>query len=269
MTFLYSPLLRDSIRLLHFLDDTGFSCTMRTYSLKQAPPYICLSYTWGRPPSENSPACSITLNDPPFSVQQNLHDALRHLGKRVRKRDQAFWVDAICINQKDKDERGVQVQQMKEIYECSAAVFAWLGVPLNEKNMWLGEALMQDFLRLFQLQPYLRNPMRIPTLASPSYPREVVASLLLMQDFDDLETAAAISEHERKTAQENDTKTRIALTILRAEEYLSNRRIYLKPEHGDRAIVEVQDARHALLPSTPESKVWAAWEGLDGLLSHE
>jgi hypothetical protein len=194
---LYSDLSGDSFRLLHFLDDTGLSCTMQTHSRLETPPYICLSYAWGRSPSENSPAYSMTLNDTPFSVQQNLYDALRHLGKHVRKRGQAFWVDAICINQKDKDERGVQVQQMKEIYERSTAVFAWLGVPYDD-----------DKTRL---------------------------AVILMRHFDDLKRDF---KQKRKDGPHDDMSRLVSPT-------------------------------HMHFFSAPGSKVWPAWEGLDGMLSQE
>ncbi|KAL1612739.1 hypothetical protein SLS60_000968 [Paraconiothyrium brasiliense] len=122
---------------------------MKTYSRSKAPSYIALSYTWGPAPYQKGrPASlqySITLNDEIFPVQQNLYDALRHLGKHVRKRKQLFWVDALCINQEDLGERSAQVRQMKEIYECADGVFAWLGVPFDEEETRLGVELMREF----------------------------------------------------------------------------------------------------------------------------
>ena len=45
-----------------------------------------------------------------------------------------FWVDAICINQADIDERSAQVKIMKIIYESADTVFAWLGLPFNDEE---------------------------------------------------------------------------------------------------------------------------------------
>lgn len=39
----------------------------------------------------------------------------------------ALWVDAVCINQEDLDERGQQVAIMHSIYTTSASVLIWLG----------------------------------------------------------------------------------------------------------------------------------------------
>ena len=40
-----------------------------------------------------------------------------------------IWIDALCINQRDKDEKAVQVRRMDQIYKGAKAVFAWLGEP--------------------------------------------------------------------------------------------------------------------------------------------
>jgi hypothetical protein len=37
------------------------------------------------------------------------------------------WVDALCINQKDAEERDEQVRRMKSIYRDAERVVIWLG----------------------------------------------------------------------------------------------------------------------------------------------
>lgn len=145
----YTPISESSFRLLEFLDDSGLVCAMKPYCRRTAPPYIALSYTWGPAPYQKgrsaSTIYSMTLNDELFPVQQNLYDALRHLGRHVRKRNQFFWVDALCINQNDISERSEQVRHMKEIYEGAASTFAWLGIPFDEEETKLAVELMRDF----------------------------------------------------------------------------------------------------------------------------
>jgi hypothetical protein len=46
-----------------------------------------------------------------------------------------FWIDAICINQKDSDERGQQVQFMAKIYNQAHRVIVWLGVELGVETL--------------------------------------------------------------------------------------------------------------------------------------
>ncbi|OCL08630.1 HET-domain-containing protein, partial [Glonium stellatum] len=132
----YQDLEEGSFRLLLFLDDSGLSCNLQAYKLDEAPRYIALSYTWGRASYQKGRSSlltySITLNGEHREVQQNLHDALRHLGRLVRERQCLFWVDAICINQEDVNERNAQVKKMKDIYEYADRIYAWLGMHNDE-----------------------------------------------------------------------------------------------------------------------------------------
>jgi len=93
--------------------------------------FFALSYTWGAPYIDENeyqktpePA-HIWCDEMKMPATRNLYDAL------VAMRDIGyhglFWVDAICINQSDLEERSTQVLMMGDIYASTAAVFAWLG----------------------------------------------------------------------------------------------------------------------------------------------
>ncbi|KAF2805885.1 HET-domain-containing protein [Mytilinidion resinicola] len=97
-------------------------CFLRRLSLEDAAEYVALSYVWGPPDSQTR---SVTLNGQPFPVTENLHDALLHLRKANDRRD--LWIDAICINQSDAEEKTSQVQLMRHIYRKASAVIIWLG----------------------------------------------------------------------------------------------------------------------------------------------
>jgi hypothetical protein len=88
--------------------------------------YEALSYTWG-PPFENQQLRDqlIKLCGAPFQVTGNLYDALKRL--RLRHETRYLWVDAICINQSNINERNSQVAIMSKIYAYSQTVFIWLG----------------------------------------------------------------------------------------------------------------------------------------------
>ena len=51
-----------------------------------------------------------------------------------------FWIDALCINQTDNDEKGQQVRLMREIYASAESVIVWLG----ESTIYTNEA--RDFI---------------------------------------------------------------------------------------------------------------------------
>jgi hypothetical protein len=58
----------------------------------------------------------------------NLEKALRSIRtKHCFEGSYHLWVDAICINQRDKAEVGIQVKKMQQIYSNSFASIAWLG----------------------------------------------------------------------------------------------------------------------------------------------
>ncbi|KAI0515111.1 heterokaryon incompatibility protein-domain-containing protein [Xylaria bambusicola] len=87
--------------------------------------YQALSYCWG---IQGDWAVSVDggSGDTSFiRITDNLDSALRHL--RAKKYAKTLWVDAICINQANLNERGHQVQLMRDVYQLAARVIIWLG----------------------------------------------------------------------------------------------------------------------------------------------
>lgn len=60
-----------------------------------------------------------------MGVTTNLELALRYI--RQEKRTVTLWIDALCINQGDEDEKQVQVQRMDWVYANASPVVIWLG----------------------------------------------------------------------------------------------------------------------------------------------
>jgi hypothetical protein len=56
---------------------------------------------------------------------KNLQDALWQL--RQLKEFSYLWIDAICINQKDNEEKSQQIKSMQELYSTASLVIIWLG----------------------------------------------------------------------------------------------------------------------------------------------
>ncbi|KFA80359.1 hypothetical protein S40288_10006 [Stachybotrys chartarum IBT 40288] len=148
--YAYTPLPGSNfIRLLTNIyrrnEDNAICAKLVTVSLYPTPPYIALSYTWGSPyprsPNE-SPADvaassntshHITIDDQKLPVTQNLLDYLTlHASSGMAEDDTPdFWIDAICINQKDLTEKSIHVSRMHLIYKQAFAVVVWLG-PADE-----------------------------------------------------------------------------------------------------------------------------------------
>lgn len=70
---------------------------------------------------------SIRLNGEDFETFENLAAALHRL--RYPKKVRTFWIDALCINQKDKKEKVAQLALMSQIYSNATQVIVWLGEP--------------------------------------------------------------------------------------------------------------------------------------------
>lgn len=70
-------------------------------------------------------------NDRTLDVTRNLHDCLYqlcHFPKMHPVSRREFWIDAICINQNDMNERAQQVNMMYNIYHQAEEVIVWLGL---------------------------------------------------------------------------------------------------------------------------------------------
>ncbi|TGO44573.1 hypothetical protein BOTNAR_0792g00040 [Botryotinia narcissicola] len=83
--------------------------------------YEALSYAWGDLPANKT----IKLDKTDYYVRDNLFAALEAI--RLRSRRRYLWVDAVCINQEDFDERNAQVALMSQIYAKADEVIVWLG----------------------------------------------------------------------------------------------------------------------------------------------
>jgi hypothetical protein len=131
---LYQPLnpSTQEIRLIMLLpgkSPTPISCLLTVASLESdITNYEALSYEWGDAKGQKS---TIQLQGQEVSIRQNLWLFLEVL--RSEDQEQVFWIDAICINQADINERGSQVEMMGNIYRRASVVRAWLG-PAVEAN---------------------------------------------------------------------------------------------------------------------------------------
>jgi hypothetical protein len=93
------------------------------------PAFEALSYAWGSDSSRHavyvdSPTAE-GVSPMTMLIRKNLANALSHL--RYADRHRVLWIDAICINQYDFRERGLQVSRMTDIYKYAKRVVVWLG----------------------------------------------------------------------------------------------------------------------------------------------
>ena len=167
-TYTYTPLGPNEIRLLHVFPADNKSDTILS-ALKVAKlddshlRYEALSYTWGHEDAteelwiqtgrqSTKPSRRILRStgreegeiNKTFYVRPNLSDALRHLRNYSgsspqqssgRPQTLVIWIDYICINQEDNDEKSAQVGMMANIYKRAESVLIWLGREGEESDM--------------------------------------------------------------------------------------------------------------------------------------
>ncbi|RDW77958.1 hypothetical protein BP5796_05810 [Coleophoma crateriformis] len=80
--------------------------------------------------------------------------ALRYL--RYQDKDRILWIDAICIDQQNVDEKNHQVQMMSQIYGYADRVCVWLGLDDKESNMAIN-FIKKEILQLEQFDELCTN----------------------------------------------------------------------------------------------------------------
>ena len=147
-----------------------------TQSLADHPAYHALSYTWGNPlsspkkvqtlPSERS---ELVLRDgKAIYVGHNLYNALLRL-QQLRFRGN-IWIDAVCINQADMNERNTQVSLMGDIYAMAEKVIVWLGE--DDYDSQVAFAFLDRFMPKVEQMKKLeenRNPDLSYTFSDPGF----------------------------------------------------------------------------------------------------
>ncbi|KAF1815657.1 hypothetical protein P152DRAFT_390922, partial [Eremomyces bilateralis CBS 781.70] len=123
---LYTPLHPNEIRLLKLLPGPWgmpICCELSHVPLSNKPAYKALSYAWG----SRRLVEPVFLNETPRLVTKNLYTALSRL--RSENEPVTIWVDALCIDQANIDERATQVAMMRSIFAKTDEVIVHLDIP--------------------------------------------------------------------------------------------------------------------------------------------
>jgi hypothetical protein len=88
-------------------------------------------YAWG----DGVDTRPLVLEGATIPVAVSLHDALRAV--RRKKENILVWVDALCIDQQNEDERATQVRLMGQIYSGAMSVAIWIGPEYEDSALAL------------------------------------------------------------------------------------------------------------------------------------
>lgn len=125
-------------------------------------PYEALSYAWGEV-KENS-TIRLGMETPNANryrsllYQVTVTETLEKCLKRLRdsNKERRIWVDNLCINQLDHDEKSDQVGIMGSIYRQAEQVCIWLGTStLDTKSAF---SLIQEIIQIDAIGHAIDNP---------------------------------------------------------------------------------------------------------------
>jgi hypothetical protein len=111
------------------LDPPPFSWAFGFFELDISLDYRAVSYVC----VPSSVTRNILIDDKRSVVRANLWDFLAEA--RREKYTGSLWMDAICINQEDIEERSSQVANMGLVNSKATCVWAWLGLG-TERQLW-------------------------------------------------------------------------------------------------------------------------------------
>ncbi|KAH8643355.1 hypothetical protein IG631_00818 [Alternaria alternata] len=121
----------DEIRLLTIEDGDGsFRLRMTPHKLQDGLGYDAISYVWGAAEASIEVSC----NGTDLAVTPTIFEMLCYLDSGG-----SYWIDAICINQHDAEEKAVQIPLMHRIYSQAASVVIWMGIPTMQSERFMAE----------------------------------------------------------------------------------------------------------------------------------
>ncbi len=120
-------------------ESASLECRILVCSAEDPPPYIALSYTWGQLLFDKHVVvlAENEKHNEKLAITTSLDVCLRHL--RDAKATTKFWIDQMCINQSDDQEKASQISLMRDIYAKADQVVAWLGEADDDSDTLIDE----------------------------------------------------------------------------------------------------------------------------------
>lgn len=128
-------------------DEISVDCDFIEVTPKDAQEYEALSWCWGTGKFDKILRLHIGDIAYWFAISLNLKQAL--LALRHEHKARYLWIDAICIDQSNTEERNEQVPRMDDIYGGATNVCIWLGKATPESKLALS-FIRTKVLRLWE-----------------------------------------------------------------------------------------------------------------------
>jgi len=102
--------------------------------------YDALSYMWG----DATQTDQVVVDGAAIPVAWNLTRALEYLRDFAGSEPLRIWIDAICIDQNNLEERAEQVAMMRSVYHNASCVRIWINEPSLDEDS-TAVAALQSF----------------------------------------------------------------------------------------------------------------------------
>jgi Heterokaryon incompatibility protein (HET) len=130
VTFTYSPLSQGHIRVLQVCSG-GAAYELHHQLLDDELRFRAISYVWG----SSAMTQSIICNGEIMPVTNSVFELLSSSVISSLCHELPIWIDAICINQGDNEEKSHQVSQMDSVYSLAEEVILWLGPASSDSDL--------------------------------------------------------------------------------------------------------------------------------------
>lgn len=141
----YGSIWKREIRLLKLMRRkplAELSCQLVRVDLDAAPTFEAISYTWGT----SKPSIDLSVYCCRLGVTPEVYKMLRY--RRSFLGEKLLWIDAVCINQQNNDEKSHRVGIMNDIFSRASRVVAWLGSPDEVPNASLAGSMASQLIFL-------------------------------------------------------------------------------------------------------------------------
>lgn len=160
----------NNLRVLHLDGGTShvLSGTFERASITRLPPYEAVSYCWGGEDGDYTKSEFIIISGTLFPITKNCAAAL--LKVRQPRGEKVIWIDSLCINQNDVNERSVQVSQMGKIFSGAQKVHIYVGNSVDDGTASRAFYVLTSMRNLIEFGTRLRDRMEaVKTLFSQNY----------------------------------------------------------------------------------------------------
>ncbi|TKW60062.1 hypothetical protein CTA1_3131 [Colletotrichum tanaceti] len=135
----YKPVGDDQIRLIKFLHDgdDAVAADLFIFTLDDSmPAYQSLSYTWMLDQYDFAKTHALAIGDQRLPILGSVHTFMQALQSRGMLLDGTWWwIDSICINQRDLEEQNQQVRLMQQIYRRACKAVVWLSEQSHDSDL--------------------------------------------------------------------------------------------------------------------------------------